>query len=749
MKKYFSRIIIPFFVLAILFGAFGVGKVEAVGNADCSQLTGDALGVCQVYNRNAQPGASYVEFTAADGTIRRARPNGSLTTLKINGNTVTETADNTVVNYNENTGKIVVAKPDGTTEVIQGTASAPQGDSFGKILGGSIADTFKNAWGTALNIGAGIFAGPWFLAIATALTGILAILSGLLSIVAAVFDGVIHLSIGGFKEFVTSSNIIESWVLVRDVINICFIFILLYIAITTIIGGAGIKTKVQLKNVIIGAILINFSLFFTRFLIDAGNIVAVTLYTKLSATSYGTGVWGLTGKIMNGLNLPGLFSVELLKISGQTNAIFILILSIILVGLTLWAFLYGAILFLLRNIMLLFLMAISPIGFIGGTLPWFEKRSSEWWSSLIGQVMVAPFFLFIMYMLIRFIDASANIRKLVETKDFWSGSNGLDYAMYINAFLIIGLLVVGVKTTKTLAGKMGSMAEGVINSAIVAATATLTGGASALATRLSTRGATLATRGAAIYNSANSSTSRIGRFATRVGGAMVQGAGRNIELASGIGIRNAAGQPNALGVALTNMKKSFFDNTKKQTGIDLDSAMKYNEKMNKEYEKRYGDIANKIGGKKEREELDVLKNISTNIKNQSESRAKKNHKPEWDNLELMPIITPADRKAKKDEFERLTSLMKTEGKALATTIAQEMGVDLVKHEARKDELDIIIENKTIEKNQYAAKIPDKKIANQIRSQATYQSKDKVEDDLAKIIKKLSTQNNPPAPNPAP
>jgi hypothetical protein len=605
----------------------------------------------------------------------------------------------------------------------------------------STVETLKNGWGTAVDFAAGIVTLWWFAPVAAALLAILSLLAGFVSIAAAIFDGIVHLSIGGFRSFVDSSNIIESWTLIRDTINICFIFVLLYIAITTIIGGAGVKTKVSLKNVIVGALLINFSMFFASIIIDGGNLLAEAIYNKLNAASGNLGVWGLSGKIFNGLNLTGLWNPELIKASGQLNAIFILVLSIILVSLTLWAFMYAAILFLVRNVILLFLIAVSPIGFIGGTLPWFEKKASEWWSSLINQVMVAPFFLFIMYILIRLTDSSSKILKLVETKSFWSGSTGLNYAMYINAFLIIGLLVIGIKTTKKLSGKMGDMTEKFLNIGLAAGVAAITGGASALATR----GAAMARLGATRAAS--------GGAAARISGAALQARGRGMQIAgnlvSGQYVRDAAGQPTRLGVALTDARDSIFKSAKKEAGIDLDAAFKYKDKMDKEYEKRYGEIANKIGGKKDRAELDVLNNISKNIQAQAENRHKRDpvNKAAWEQMEAM-----TDLVQKRARRAQLTAAMKTDiDTNLAPAIAREMGVDLRAHEAKKEELKITIENKTIKKNEYAATIPDKKIADMIRSQATYEAKDKVEDDLAKMIKKLAGQNsaapNNTAPNP--
>jgi len=631
-------------------------------------------------------------------------------------------------------------------------------EGFKNIFRMSGKDWWQTVSGVAkstADIGAGIAAGPYSAAIIAFLSAILFLFNGILVIVAALLDFSIQISISGFNSFVSASDITASWVIIRDVINISFIFILLYIAITTIIGGAGIKTKVLIKDVIVGALLINFSLFFTRILIDGGNILAAALYNKVSSLSAGLGIWGTSGAIMNALSLQSLINFDLIKATGQANTIFALFMSVIIIGLAIWSFLYGAILFLLRNIMLLFLMAISPIGFIGGTLPWFKDKASDWWSALVQQIAVAPFYLFMIFILVKMAMGIQVSNKLLETKNFWSGitaffggSSALDFTMFINAFLIMGMLLVGTKTTKILAGKMGGIAEKIVGTAVTAAVSAVTAGAGALAARgatLATRGAAIAARGATAQLSgggaAAARATRLGLNTLRTGQRM-QTVGN---LLSGQTFNRAAAQPNALGTALTNAKKTFFDTTKKQTSLDLEAAFKNNKKTEEEYEKRYGEIANEIGGKKEREELEILKKISTNIESQALNRHEKDNKADWERARAI-----TDPMLKKTELARLKAEAKTK---MEPIIAKEMGVDLGKHEKRKDDLKVTIEDKTIQKNKYAASIPNKKIANLIRSEPTYKVKDDVSKTLKKLFKDagidLPDKEKPTKPVPAP
>ena len=151
--------------------------------------------------------------------------------------------------------------------------------------------------------------------------------------------------------------------------------------------------------------------------------------------------------------------------------------------------------------------------------------------------------------------------------------------------------------------------------------------------------------------------------------------------------------------------------------------------MEKEYEKRYGELANQIGGKKEREQLDILNKISKNIDSQAENRSRRAHQAEWKAAENLT------GDAKRAELARLRAVLKQEMENVyIPAVAQEMGVNLQEHKNKKDELIVKIEAKTIDRNKFASEIPNQKIANKIRSEATYEVKDEVSKTLKKLFK---------------
>ncbi|MEK7801795.1 MAG: hypothetical protein AAB276_05010, partial [Pseudomonadota bacterium] len=96
---------------------------------------------------------------------------------------------------------------------------------------------------------------------------------------AKAFDLSLTLSID--QQYVNQPFVTSAWEIVRDFANMLFIFVLLYVGINTMLGGAGHTRAIFM--VIIVALLINFSLFFTKIIIDAGNILAVGVYESIGS----------------------------------------------------------------------------------------------------------------------------------------------------------------------------------------------------------------------------------------------------------------------------------------------------------------------------------------------------------------------------------------------------------------------------------------------------------------------------------
>src|SRR3990167_4837671 len=103
--------------------------------------------------------------------------------------------------------------------------------------------------------------------------------SFILALVAYFFNILIGVTVN--STFLDSSFVSKAWGVVRDLSNIFFILILLYIAVKIILDLGGSEAKKMIAKVIIIALLINFSMFFTHVVIDSSNILALVFYNKL------------------------------------------------------------------------------------------------------------------------------------------------------------------------------------------------------------------------------------------------------------------------------------------------------------------------------------------------------------------------------------------------------------------------------------------------------------------------------------
>jgi len=331
-----------------------------------------------------------------------------------------------------------------------------------------------------------------------------------LAIAGKLLDYVIQFTINGASFTAYMAIINNLWVLVRDIFNVAFIFILLYIAISKILGSLGPKAKSTLKSVIISAVLINFSFFVTRIIIDSGNIVAMALYSQiennsliktqnLSTSGFTNGVingvkatstLGLASNIVNTakLNPTSETSIYLSEILANnlgiqsiwsdtknlpslgTEGLVQSFLRLTIILITTFVFFWMVFLLLGRFVMLMFLMVSAPIGFVGGSIPWVKKYSDEWWETLTNQTVLAPIFMFLMLLILQVAIQSNNIT-----------GKGDAFMIYFKYILIIYLLFKAVEITKDFSGKIGGFANKMASAASGVALGVATGGTAFIA----------------------------------------------------------------------------------------------------------------------------------------------------------------------------------------------------------------------------------------------------------------------------
>jgi hypothetical protein len=288
-------------------------------------------------------------------------------------------------------------------------------------------------------------------------------------------DYFIFYSISSSSYNAASGFIANGWAVVRDIANIGFIFVLLYIAISTILDLGNVNAKKMISWVVIIALLINFSLFFTRVIVDSGNILAGVLYNNIGAVNQKDGQSAAIGKGAAGEEQVSLALVDkfdpqkIIASAGvttqaqaesiKTSYLVVIILATLVNIFMITTFLSVMFLFVGRVVGLMISMIFSPFAFISVAVPPIAKHMQRWsWNSWLGELMsmtlMAPIFIFFLWLILLFLNVG--ILKDMGAKLTASGGSFGNFVAVLAPFIIIiGLLDQAKKLAKSMAGEIG------------------------------------------------------------------------------------------------------------------------------------------------------------------------------------------------------------------------------------------------------------------------------------------------------
>jgi hypothetical protein len=308
--------------------------------------------------------------------------------------------------------------------------------------------------------------------------GIGAILMGISSLVlmlcGMIFDWIVDFSIVKMATNIgdpagVGGAITLAWATLRDIANMCFIFVLLYAAFKTMFDSNFSNFGKTVRDIIIVALLINFSLFFSKIVIDASNIVAVGFYNSITSASTLTATGtasgsaefkGISAGYMNMLKLQTFFSSDFLTKSdlsggailtmGVMGAIFMLITAVIL--------LIAGIMFAARFIILIFLMILSPLALIAYIIPGQMGKFNEWKDALIAQSFFAPIFFALTWVVFKLGTSLLDVLNKTQngqTSDWTNVTTNPNsaLALIINYVLIMGFAIAALVISKQMASK--------------------------------------------------------------------------------------------------------------------------------------------------------------------------------------------------------------------------------------------------------------------------------------------------------
>lgn len=309
-------------------------------------------------------------------------------------------------------------------------------------------------------------------------TVILSLASGITWLGGKTLEIAIEKLVLGMGDFVNNGigfAINTTWMTIRDLCNLAFIFGFIYIGIRTIIDSDSSSAKKTLSSIIIGAVLINFSLFITKLVIDFSNFLAVKIYFQMLQGSNET---NLSHAIMSTLGIVSLFESPdnsvFANMTGAGNFTFYVLGAVFLIiaGFVLGA---GGILLILRFIKLIFIMMFSPILFVANIFPTTKQYADKLWSELISNAFFAPVYLLLIFISLKILQGSMNFlnpHKTNMANALSPDGHGVDtYAVVLNFLIATFLLMQSLKIAQAFgiagANKVIGTTKGLIGGATI------------------------------------------------------------------------------------------------------------------------------------------------------------------------------------------------------------------------------------------------------------------------------------------
>ncbi len=311
------------------------------------------------------------------------------------------------------------------------------------------------------------------------------------------FDTFVNIALGSsmYRE-PAAAFVVGGWAIVRDIANVFFIFILLYIALGLVLSLHHFDAKKLISKVVIIALLINFSLFFTRAVVDTSNILALVFYNSIDITYNGTdkevtkGEKKISLAVTRGVGPQAILSsgvVDSIEISAGTG-FFIILLSTILNLVLAWVFFTSAAFFAGRIGVIWLSMVFAPLALVSSIIPGLDKGLkqigwSQWLSAFLKACFNAPIFIFFLYLIVRFVSDTDIFTGILSSGDN-VGWSGILVGVLLPAMILIGLLMAAKKIAEEMAGQFGAAFTGLINGAIGGTANVAMGGAAMLGRKL-------------------------------------------------------------------------------------------------------------------------------------------------------------------------------------------------------------------------------------------------------------------------
>ncbi|MFA6404636.1 MAG: hypothetical protein WCW03_01390 [Candidatus Paceibacterota bacterium] len=345
-------------------------------------------------------------------------------------------------------------------------------------------------WMTDVTYAAGIFdLDPWNFAWAL-MSNLMQVFLTMTSWLVGLTGTLMNVSIGlttNIGSFVNDTPVIYTvWEIIRDLASMVLIFFILWAAIQMIVGIKTPNFNSLIFSIIIMGILINFSFFFTRVLIDASNIVSLQFLNAIApgkeyVSGSGISDWTLKGFKDGGLSDIFMGSLAVNKwydnakiintsasgvnTTSNQDAAPIRIVLVTLGGMIVMifaslSFLGAAAAAILRLAMLIFLLAFSPIWIASIAMPQLKDLTKDWFSQFKAHLLFLPVYLMFMYVAIRILTES-KLNMLTTTNSAFLSQDNLNgyITLFVGFAIVIIMLNLPLIAAVKVAGAGSAMSE--------------------------------------------------------------------------------------------------------------------------------------------------------------------------------------------------------------------------------------------------------------------------------------------------
>ncbi|HTH93571.1 MAG TPA: hypothetical protein VL576_03785 [Candidatus Paceibacterota bacterium] len=284
---------------------------------------------------------------------------------------------------------------------------------------------------------------------------------------------------------------VTGWQLVRDISNIFFILIMVWTGLSAVFDTSKTSMKRVIPALIINALLINFSLFATRIIIDISNVTARVFYSEMvvckqteidaggcqsSTEKDFAGYPSLSEKILSSFNPQRIMQQGVLQAPTYSNGTstvssasndpiaysnYITLVSLVAAAIMVVVgimFFKVSFLFLGRVVGLYICMIFSPFAFLSRDMPLFggvaRLRWGDWLKELTNYAMLAPVFVFFLYII--YILLTSNFAQQMGVSALSSGGFfEITLSIVIPMLIIFGLMTAAQRAAQSLSGEIG------------------------------------------------------------------------------------------------------------------------------------------------------------------------------------------------------------------------------------------------------------------------------------------------------